>query len=265
MTGLAGRLQTGANHLMSLPEGVGEAGAQQTIRELRAALSRSREETVAARRMACRARETSEAFELLVREVDHRAKNSLQLAAAMLLMQAQASEDGRVQHQLRAAVARLSTLAEIHAALYRVQDHKSLAMQPWLERVCDGFQWNPRVALEISAPADPWPVELTTPVGLFVGEAVANAVKHAFRDGEGRIRVCLQPAGSGCWLLEVSDDGAGIPTERTGAGDGLGMKLLGVFARQLRGKVAIGPGLEGRGTGVSVVFSGPVEPEENLL
>lgn len=263
MDGSTGFTRGGADGRM-MTRAKGETpGASRQMATLRAALRKSQEDTAAARALALAACDAAQTLELRVREVDHRAKNSLQLAAAMLLMQAQASDDGRVQHQLRTAVSRLNNLAEVHAALYRVDDHESLVMRPWLERVCDGFQWNPHLELRISAPDLAWPVDLATPVGLFVGEAVANAVKHAFRSGsEGRIEARLEPLGGELWRLSVSDDGDGMPEH---AGGGLGMKLLNVFARQLQSELIIDVGLYESGLCARVDFRGPTDGGVCLL
>lgn len=233
------------------------------IAALEAALLHSQAETDAARSLARMAFEAAQVLEMRVREVDHRAKNSLQLAAAMLLMQAQATDDDRLQHELRSAVARLKNLAEVHAALYRVDDHESLVMEPWLKRVCEGFQWNPQLNLEISAPCLAWPVGLAAPVGLFVGEAVANSVKHAFRNRVGgRIEVRLDPVGENLWRVCVMDDGDGLPPQ---AGRGLGMKLLNVFASQLKSELVLEPGPDGRGVCARVDFEGPADDGACLL
>lgn len=60
---------------------------------------------------------------------------------------------------------------------------------------------------------------------LAVTEAMANAVEHAYEDGEGEVRVTLDPRGSDLTVV-VSDDGQGIPEDvqrREGRGFGLSM------------------------------------------
>jgi len=60
---------------------------------------------------------------------------------------------------------------------------------------------------------------------LAVTEAMANAVEHAYGDGDGEVRVTLDPRDSGLTVV-VSDDGQGIPENvqrRDGRGFGLSM------------------------------------------
>jgi two-component sensor histidine kinase len=56
------------------------------------------------------------------------------------------------------------------------------------------------------------------------------------------------------WRLSVSDDGQGSPRQIE---PGFGLRLLGLLARQLRGRLDIGRGLGGRGLSVSAVFALP--------
>ena len=218
------------------------------------ALERCRRESETAERQALEARRVAEDLELRVREVDHRAKNSLQLAAAMLRMQGRASDDPRLAAQLQSATTRLQTLADIHAALYRSTDHDTVAMRPWLTRVGEGLGLRDKVAIRIEAPNVTWPVTLAAPVGLFAAEGLANALKHAFSDAGGRVEIRLEPIEDNLWRLSVADDGDGLPTD---APRGLGLKLLGVFAKQVKGEIAYTPGLDGRGLGACMTFFGP--------
>ena len=47
---------------------------------------------------------------------------------------------------------------------------------------------------------------------LAVTEALANAVEHAYGEGEGEIRILVRPDESSL-VVTVSDDGAGMPAE----------------------------------------------------
>ncbi|GAA0652666.1 sensor histidine kinase [Brevundimonas lenta] len=191
---------------------------------------------------------------LKVREVDHRAKNSLQLAASMLMMQARSIDDLEVRDHLEAASERLQTFARLHAVLHEGTDHDGVLVRPWLEQVCKDLRMAPDVEIAVEAPDETWPAELARPIGLFIFEAVTNALKHAFPEsGAGHIEVSLRRTPP-FWRVEVADDGSGPPAASR---SGLGTALFPIFADQLDGELMIARGLDDRGMRVGIVFAEP--------
>jgi two-component sensor histidine kinase len=113
------------------------------------------------------------------------------------------------------------------------------------------------VQVEVEAEEEAvWAPDLVVPLGLIVGEAVTNAVKHAFPEGrEGRVRVELRAMGGGQMRLLVEDDGVGMSAERrTGS---LGLRLVEMFAKQVKGRAVMEAGPGGQGTAVVITFPDP--------
>jgi two-component sensor histidine kinase len=102
-------------------------------------------------------------------------------------------------------------------------------------------------------------------LGPLVNELVTNALKYAFGEEGGSIRVtlCVDPAiGEGC--LTVEDNGRGMPADAApgtlgSRGGGLGTKLVEAFVSQLNGRLEREP--VDRGTKVRVLSAGPVAVE----
>jgi two-component sensor histidine kinase len=114
-----------------------------------------------------------------------------------------------------------------------------------------------RVTIEVDAEEGTvWPPDLVVPLGMMVGEAVTNALKHAFPEGrEGQVRVELRDEGGGTMRLLIEDDGMGMPAERR-AGS-LGLRLVEMFAKQVKGRAVMEAGHGGQGTAVVVTFPDP--------
>jgi two-component sensor histidine kinase len=96
-----------------------------------------------------------------------------------------------------------------------------------------------RVVVEVEAEEEAmWGPDLVVPLGLIAGEALTNAIKHAFPEGcGGRVRLVLRAVGDGLMRLCVEDDGAGLPAERREGS--LGLRLIEMFARQIKGRAAM--------------------------
>lgn len=195
----------------------------------------------------------------LLKEVNHRAKNSLQMAMAMLSMQALASDDSRVASALQAAAERLGYLARVHELLYqRGDDIQEIDISSFLRDIGGALEEafkREEVRLSYDMPPLMLDVGRATSVALIVGEAVLNSYKYAYPAGaSGTIEILCREEGETI-TFAVRDNGAGFPAEqRRGS---LGMRLLRALGRSLGGETSV---KSGRGTEVSVSF--PVTPPD---
>jgi two-component sensor histidine kinase len=74
------------------------------------------------------------------------------------------------------------------------------------------------------------------PVAQVVAEVLANAVKHAYPTGAGRVFVRSRTDGDGRLVVEVQDEGVGLPERLTADGDGggrLGLAVVRSLAEQM--------------------------------
>lgn len=182
--------------------------------------------------------------EELLKEVNHRVKNSLQLVASLLQMQGRMLPKAELQRQFGEAVARVMAIARVHAQLHFDEEVRSVEALDYLRGICSDLEnlaltsqglWRIRVTGDqIMIPTDK-----AVPLGLVANELVTNAFKHASPDpgdpGGWTVRVELVREGDGC-RLSVRDFGPGLAQdglpERPGS---LGMRLLHAFTTQIGG------------------------------
>lgn len=183
--------------------------------------------------------------EALLQEVHHRVKNSLQLAAAVLQLQARTAT-AEAGDGLRQAESRLLALARVHDLLHGSGDVQDIDLGHYMRALCRDLMLSAgvdplRVAVHVDVEDIRWGPERIVPIGKIVNELVTNALKYAFPDGRaGAIRLSLARK-DGKAHLAVSDDGVGLPTERDPAGS-LGLRLVQAFAAQLGGAMTVAPG-----------------------
>jgi two-component sensor histidine kinase len=176
----------------------------------------------------------------LLREVNHRAKNSVTMAIGILRLQKQRSRALRVRQALDQAIHRLHHLAHIHDILSRQQESGSdlIDMPTYLGELCDGFSPLVPEEVQLTLHADPLELEAAraAPVALIVGEAISNAIKHAFPRGRaGDINVTLCRSEPTVALL-IKDNGAGYSRKNPHS---LGARLMSEMARSLGGVLTV--------------------------
>lgn len=177
----------------------------------------------------------------LLQEVNHRAKNNLQMAMALLSMQALASGDPKIADALHAASRRLGYLAKVHELLYRRGDDlQVIDVADLLREVTSNLQLAfDREDVQVAVDAAPLMlgVDQAMNLVLIVGEALLNSYKYAFPGGrKGQVHVSLEIRDRAA-VLQVQDNGIGFSAaERRGS---LGMRLLRALGRALGGEAVV--------------------------
>ena len=167
----------------------------------------------------------------LIHDIDQRTKNTLQIAAALLHMQAKRASDD-VRAALLEASGRLVAVAAAHNRLNRLDIDNRVRLDEYLSELCPALAGHAPGGPTIRVIAGPVACrpEVAIPVGLLTSEALMNALKHAFPAGrQGTVEIRLAQRGKKVELL-ISDDGVGRDPHRP---DGLGAELIRTFAAQL--------------------------------
>ncbi len=179
---------------------------------------------------------------VLLREVHHRVKNNLQVVCSLLDLELRAEPDAAVSTILVESRGRILTMALVHENLYQADELSHIDMNIYFRHmVADVFnahgEWPQEVSLQIDADAVQLDIDRAVPCGLVVHELVANALRHGFPDDrKGHLRIALRASGDQV-TLEVNDDGVGLPASfDLRRCSSLGMQLVRVLSRQLRGE-----------------------------
>lgn len=183
--------------------------------------------------------------DLLTREMSHRVKNSLAVVAGLLQLQTRGTDDVAVKRALVDAHSRVEAIAQVHDQLWRQPDVMTIDLSDFLSALCAKLQESAGPhQLSCHAPSTAFPADLAVPLGLFVNELVTNAIKYAYPDGAGAIRVTAVQSEDGGFVVSVEDDGIGLPEgfDPATARKSLGMRIVNNLARQLDGQLGIVPG-----------------------
>jgi two-component sensor histidine kinase len=192
-----------------------------------------------------------ERHQFLIKEMNHRVKNSLALVASMLRLQAREDCDATFAERLEEATLRVGAIARVHEQLYQSEDIERFDVGRYIEAICKDLSAS-FAQCEISVQAQPGIVisaDRAISSALIVTELVSNAAKHAYQgNGAGRVWVSIATTGVDSFSISVRDEGAGLPEGfQIGKGRGLGTRIIRALAEQLNASldlVARHPGAE---------------------
>jgi PAS domain S-box-containing protein len=193
--------------------------------------------------------------DMLLVEVNHRAKNSLAIAASLLAIQGRRQPDQAVKALFEEAQERLNAMARVHDLLSKSERSQRVNVATYVTDVCealrpitendDRIRLSAEVEEGILVPAD-----TAVPLGIVITELITNAVKYAFPSPRsGTIRIQLQRRQPGRVEVLIGDNGIGMLRVEEGS---LGYGLVRSLVEQIRGEIKIQSG-----DGVAVTISFP--------
>ncbi|WP_442582059.1 sensor histidine kinase [Mesorhizobium sp. ASY16-5R] len=168
----------------------------------------------------------------LLRELQHRVKNNLQMITALIRMETRNAADSDHKRFERLA-GRVDALAILYQTLSADGQKEEVDLGVYLSQIASAVMTSHAVeGIRLDMKVDTYPVSINVamPTGLVVNELLTNALKHAFqgRDG-GTITLQSIVNGDGCRVV-VADDGIGLPEGDTWPKQG---KLGALIARSL--------------------------------
>jgi PAS domain S-box-containing protein len=152
--------------------------------------------------------------DMLLRELQHRVKNNLQMITALIRMESRNAPDDETGNSFSRLAGRVSALALLYRSLSPDRPGESVDLGIYLSQIATAvMQAHAVEGIRLDLKVDTWPVSINVamPAGLVVNEVLTNALKHAFvgRAG-GTITLHSLVDPEGCQVF-IADDGIGLP------------------------------------------------------
>lgn len=184
-------------------------------------------------------REARDRAVTLLAEVNHRVANSLALVGSLVRMQAAAVTDKAAKIALAETQGRITAIGSLHRRLYTSDDVRSVDIGSYLDGLVGELAASMTAAghtptIRTSLETIELPTDKAVSLGMVVTELVTNAVKYAYPDGQGEVRVLLSRHPERI-VLRVEDDGVGWQGTGESRGTGLGAKVIAATVRTLGG------------------------------
>jgi two-component sensor histidine kinase len=184
--------------------------------------------------------------DILLREVHHRVKNSLQIVTSIINLQSHRAKDPAALEAYRSVSDRIRAIASVHDKLYGLESEKRIPLGDYAKDLMEQFSKSygqDAKVIQMEADDIEVPMDLCIELGLILTELVVNAFRHALIPaGGGSIRIELRREETGL-RLSVADQGPGFPSGYTpGSTNSVGFKIITSLALKRAGRVELSEG-----------------------
>ncbi len=181
--------------------------------------------------------------DLLMKEMQHRIANSLQLIASILLLKAETVESKESRSHLEDAHERIMSIAAVQRQLDPIQHGKEILVARYLHALCKSLAHSMiggrrPITVDVVAGGGTVSSDMAVSLGLITTELVINALKHAFPEGQSGTITVTYAANKKGWTLSVGDNGVGESAhKKSKPRRGLGTSIVGALANQLHATI----------------------------
>ncbi len=198
-----------------------------------------------------------EKHQFLLKEMNHRVKNSLAIVASLLNLQARDIGNPELTGYLNEAANRIAAIGKAHAQLSYGSHVERMDIGRYIEAICkdlDESVANCEVITD-AVVGILVPTDRAISIALIVNELIANSAKHAYKDETGgKIWIKVDRDTHESIVISVRDEGAGLPPGfDVHKAKGLGTRIITAFAKQVSATLVV----HSRAPGTEFVLSMP--------
>jgi two-component sensor histidine kinase len=197
----------------------------------------------------------------LMKEINHRVKNNLQVVMSLLNTQSAYLKDEAALNAIQESRHRVHAISLIHRKLYLSDRQLTVIdmttyIKEFTEYLADSLDTEHRITFSLFIDPVELDVVQAVPTGLIINEAVTNAVKYAFprnlQRHKAKISIYMYKTRLGSIELQICDNGIGLPENIDWkCTESLGMTLMQGLTKQLDGKFEV---LETNGLTIKITF-----------
>lgn len=172
--------------------------------------------------------------DLLLRELQHRVANNLQMITALIRIEARNVPENTTDERFSRLAGRVEALGLLYRSLSDEGQAETVDLGVYLSQIASAVMLaHAQEGIHLNLQVDTWLVSINVamPAGLVVNELLTNALKHAFKGREGgTIQLHSLVDETGCRVI-VADDGVGLAPGHTWPRPG---KLSNMIVQSLR-------------------------------
>ena len=185
-------------------------------------------------------------IQTLLKELNHRVKNNLQLVSSLLNLQLSSLKDPKAKKALEESKNRIISMALLHRMLYKDGNEMKVNMPEYIKELTDYlkdsiFTFGQKDKIIIDVDNFSLLLETSVSIGLILNELITNSVKHGFSNSETKtITIKAKLSADNKLFLKVEDNGKKFPSNFSfEKHSNFGLELVGSLVDQYNGTLEI--------------------------
>ncbi|XDD51044.1 PAS domain S-box protein [Leptospira sp. WS92.C1] len=178
----------------------------------------------------------------LLKELQHRTKNSFQMITSLINLRAHAAESMETKKTLEELTLRVQSISDLFSLLYETDSFNEVQLRIYCSKVIESMlQLSETITIQKEIDEITSSAKDAATIGMILVELVSNSIKYAFPESQkGTIKIELKKINSQIILI-VEDDGIGLPKSfDINHTKTLGLHLVNLMVNQLRGTIQFG-------------------------
>lgn len=183
--------------------------------------------------------------EFLLKELNHRVKNNLQILSSLLSLQSQQLTDENALSAVKSSEGRVNAMALIHKKLYTDNQNQQVNIREYISELVQyltqsyGY-FNKEFNFILNAENIQLDIDKAIPLGLIINELVSNAFKYAYvNQSKPILKLNLRTErNKNAIIVEVIDNGGGM-TENFDSSKTFGIKMVKTLVKELKAKLDV--------------------------
>ncbi|WP_111707755.1 tetratricopeptide repeat-containing sensor histidine kinase [Lutibacter citreus] len=176
---------------------------------------------------------------LLLKELNHRVKNNLQMISSLLNLQSRELSGHPAQEALITGKNRVEALSLVHRKLYQEGSETKVFLKDYIEELVLGLFYSYNITFKPNLNIDNSSISIdkAIPLALIVNELVVNSIKYAYKDIKNPIFKIQVKEVNDKLEIDISDNGIGFTEKEEDKANSFGIKLITSLTEQLDGSI----------------------------
>lgn len=176
---------------------------------------------------------------LLLKELNHRVKNNLQMISSLLNLQSRELSGHPAQEALLTGQNRVEALSLVHQKLYQEGVETKVFLKDYIEELVFGlfYVYNITFKPELDIDDSSISIDKAVPFALIINEMVVNSIKYAYKDiASPKFKIKLKSVND-TLEMDICDNGVGFTEMEGEKQNSFGLKLIHSLIHQLDGTI----------------------------